>query len=91
MSVGSGSMISVPAHLDKYGIRARSHADAGISIRVIHEYLDIHGYLWVPIDFLINFFVQRKIFFNYLQTSTFKYPYITCSILISLSKQIHLT
>jgi len=76
-------MISVPVPLDKYGIRARPHICAGISIRVIHGYLDTHGYSRVPIDFLINFFYKEKYFFNYLQTSTFKHPYITCSILIS--------
>ena len=59
--MGTGIMISVPTPLDKYG--TRPHTRAGISIRVIHGYLDTHGYSRVPMDFLINFFVQRKIFF----------------------------
>jgi len=44
-------MISVPAPLDKYGTRARPHTHAGISIWVIHEYLDTHGYSRVPMYF----------------------------------------
>jgi len=52
--MGMGSMISVPAPLDNYGTRARPRA--GISIRVIHGYLDTHGYSRVPINFLFSFF-----------------------------------
>jgi len=52
-------MISVPAPLDKYGTRTRPHICAGISIRVIHGYLDTNGYPRVPMDFF--FFVQKKI------------------------------
>jgi len=51
VSAGTGSMISVPAPLDKYGTRIRPHIRAGISIRVIHGYLDTHRYLRVPMDF----------------------------------------
>jgi len=49
VSAGTGSMISVPAPLDKY--RTRPHIRAGISIRVIHGYLDTHGYPRVPMNF----------------------------------------
>jgi len=59
----------IPVRVSLYGTRARPHTCAGISIQVIHMYLDTHGYSWVPMDFLINFFVQRKIFFNYLQST----------------------
>jgi len=45
-------MISVPAPLDNYGTRARPYICAGISIRVIHMYLDTHGYSRVPMNFL---------------------------------------
>jgi len=51
VSVGTGSMISVPAPLDKYGTRTRPHTRAGISIRAIHENLDTHGYPRVPMNF----------------------------------------
>jgi len=44
-------MIFVPAPLDNYGTRVRPRIRAGISIRVIHRYLDIHGYSRVPMDF----------------------------------------
>ena len=50
-------VIWYPAPLDKYSIRARLHTHAGISIWVIHGYLDTHGYSRVPMDFLIKFFV----------------------------------
>jgi len=50
--MGTGSMISVPAPLDNYGTRARPYICAGISIRVIHMYLDTHGYSRVPMNFL---------------------------------------
>jgi len=59
----TGSIISVSVLLDKYSTCARLHTRTGISIRVIHIYLDTHGYSRVPMNFLINFFVQRKIFF----------------------------
>ena len=73
----TGSIISVPAPLDKYGTRARPHIRAGISIRVIHGYLDTHGYSRVPMDiFLIFFCTKKNAFFNYLHASTFKDPYI---------------
>ena len=49
VSVGTSSMIYLPASLDQYGARVRPRA--GISIRVIHEYLDTYGYSWVPINF----------------------------------------
>jgi len=54
--MGTGSMISVPAPLDNYGTRARPHIRAGISIRVIHGYLDTHRYSRVPMDFLFFIF-----------------------------------
>jgi len=81
--MGTGSMISVFAPLYKYDTRVRPHTHAGISIRVIHMYLDTHRYSRVPMGFLINFFYKEKYFFNYLQTSTFKHAYIIRSIQIS--------
>jgi len=51
LSAGTGSMISVPTPLNKYGTRTRPHIRAGISIRVIHGYLGTHGYPRVPMDF----------------------------------------
>ncbi|KEH29583.1 hypothetical protein MTR_4g045813 [Medicago truncatula] len=36
--MGTGSMISVLAPLDKYGIRVRSHTRASISIRVFVQF-----------------------------------------------------
>jgi hypothetical protein len=50
VSMGTGSMISVPVPLDNYGTRARPRTRAGISIRVIHGYLDTHRYSRVPMD-----------------------------------------
>jgi hypothetical protein len=50
VSMGTGSMISVPTPLDKYGTRTRPHTRAGISKRVIHWYLDTYGYSRVPMD-----------------------------------------
>jgi len=50
--MGTGSMISVLATLDNYGTRVRPHIRTGISIRVIHRYLDTHGYSQLPMDFL---------------------------------------
>jgi len=64
--VGTGSMISVPAPLDKYGTRTRPHIRAGISIRVIHGYLDTNGYLRVPMDLFIYFLYKKNSTFNYL-------------------------
>jgi len=63
MSMGirsTGSMISVPAPLDKYGTRTRPHIRTGISIRVIHGYLDTNRYPRVPMDFY--FFLYKKKF-----------------------------
>jgi len=57
--MGTGSMISVPAPLDNYGTRARPRIRAGISIRVIHGYLDTHGYSWVPWIFYFLFFLKK--------------------------------
>jgi len=42
--MGTSSVISVYAPLDKYGTRACPRTRAGISIRVIHAYLDTHGF-----------------------------------------------
>ena len=58
-----GSMISVPVPLDKYGTRIRPHIRAGISIRVLHGYLDTHRYPRVPMDFLFYFCTKKK--FNF--------------------------
>jgi len=58
--MGTGSMIFVSAPLDNYGTHARPRIRAGISIRVIHEYLDTHGYSRVPMDFW--FFFLKKLF-----------------------------
>ena len=60
--MGTGSMITVPAPLDNYDTRARPHIRAGISIRVIHGYLDTHGYSRVPMDFLFFIFFLKKTF-----------------------------
>jgi len=77
--MGTGSMIFVPAPLDKYGTRVRPRTRARISIQIIYRYLDTHGYSRIP---MIFFLYKAKYFFNYLQTSTFKYPYLTYSIQI---------
>ena len=61
--MGTGSMISVPAPLDNYGTRFRPHIRAGISIRVIHGYLDTHRYSRVPMDFL--FFLKKTFLITY--------------------------
>ena len=60
--MGTGSMISVPVPLDNYDTRVRPHIRAGISIRVIHGYLDTHGYSRVPMDYLFFIFFLKKLF-----------------------------
>ena len=49
--MGTSNMISVPAPLDNYGTRVHPRIRAGISILVIHGYLDTHKYLRVPMNF----------------------------------------
>jgi len=63
VTVGTCSMISVFAPLDKYGTRVCPHIRAGISIRIIHGYLDTHKYLRVPLNFWIIFLYKEKYFF----------------------------
>jgi len=48
---GYGQYDIIPAPLDNYGTRTRPHIRVGISIRIIHGYLDTHGYSRVPINF----------------------------------------
>jgi len=57
--MGTSSMISRTVG---YGTRACTHTRAGIYIRLIHGYLDTHGYPRVPIDFLIDFCTKKNTF-----------------------------
>jgi len=59
MLMDTGNMISVPVSLDRYSTRICSRTCAGISIQVIHMYLDTYEYSREPMDFF-NFFFTNK-------------------------------
>lgn len=55
-------MIYVSVPLDNYGTRTRPYTRASISIRIIHEYLNTHKYLRIPMNFFIFFTKKNSTF-----------------------------